>query len=874
MAQNSALNSTNSSQNSQKNALNSSLNSSQNAQANLSSKQNAQNSQENSSQNSKNAPNSAISQERQKNSALNLKNYFSLNKLKSKLKEHFARYDSFYLFLVLAYAFSVLCRLYWVWWASDFDSFKFNDSLMIISNDGYVFAEGARDKIAGFHQPNDLSFIDSPLAILTYFVYKLTPFSFESIILYMSVFLSSLIVVPVLLIARIYGNLKAGFVAALLASVANSYYNRTMAGYFDTDMLVISLPMLLIYCMLRFIIKKDALSLIAMPLIMIFYLWYYPSSYTLNCALIALFVLYALVFHRKETIFYFAGVLMMISLSNFAWYYESALITLLFALWGFKNEWFKLKFIIVIFVFAFVFVALSGGFDAIWYQLSFYIFKSDVLNVAQSFAYFNVSQTIQEASNIGLSMFMQRISASELAFLLSCFGLVLLLKQHKSFILALPMLALGFLALRGGLRFTIYAVPVMALGFGFGLFWLISQIQKFKSKLGQIRFSELFYSTRIYQILFVTYIILFVYFCMINLEFVNKDSIMLILRQFGFLTQLLFLSVFGLIFFEMLRAKYLNLARYFVILVALFFSLGYAFLHIYTYKASSVFNHNEVLILNSLKGIADREDYVVAWWDYGYPVRYYSDVKTLVDGGKHLGKDNFFASFVLSQNERAGANLARLAVEYTEKSFYERNDTLLQSDLLKAMMRDYAAGETSNDALIFLNSLKKSNFTLKTPKTRDIFVYMPLRMAMIFSTVASFSKIDLATGEINSPFVFSTAMNLGALEDGSYALSNGMVLANDFTALYVSNRALKIHSITDFNSIKNKDFKQTLVDENGDFFVFYFKENFGLPVQFIIMDKTMFESAFVQMFFFENYDKSLYELVLSEKEAKVYKLKK
>lgn len=874
MAQNSALNSTNSSHNSQKNALNSNLNSSQNAQANLSSKQNAQNSQENSNQNSKNAPNSAISQERQKNSALNLKNYFSLNKLKSKLKEHFARYDSFYLFLVLAYAFSVLCRLYWVWWASDFDSFKFNDSLMIISNDGYVFAEGARDKIAGFHQPNDLSFIDSPLAILTYFVYKLTPFSFESIILYMSVFLSSLIVVPVLLIARIYGNLKAGFVAALLASVANSYYNRTMAGYFDTDMLVISLPMLLIYCMLRFIIKKDALSLIAMPLIMIFYLWYYPSSYTLNCALIALFVLYALVFHRKETIFYFAGVLMMITLSNFAWYYESALITLLFALWGFKNEWFKLKFIIVIFVFAFVFVALSGGFDAIWYQLSFYIFKSDVLNVAQSFAYFNVSQTIQEASNIGLSMFMQRISASELAFLLSCFGLILLLKQHKSFILALPMLALGFLALRGGLRFTIYAVPVMALGFGFGLFWLISQIQKFKSKLGQIRFSELFYSTRIYQILFVTYIILFVYFCMINLEFVNKDSIMLILRQFGFLTQLLFLSVFGLIFFEMLRAKYLNLARYFVILVALFFSLGYAFLHIYTYKASSVFNHNEVLILNSLKGIADREDYVVAWWDYGYPVRYYSDVKTLVDGGKHLGKDNFFASFVLSQNERAGANLARLAVEYTEKSFYERNDTLLQSDLLKAMMRDYAAGETSNDALIFLNSLKNPNFTLKTPKTRDIFVYMPLRMAMIFSTVASFSKIDLATGEINSPFVFSTAMNLGALEDGSYALSNGMVLANDFTALYVNNRALKIHSITDFNSIKNKDFKQTLVDENGDFFVFYFKENFGLPVQFIIMDKTMFESAFVQMFFFENYDKSLYELVLSEKEAKVYKLKK
>lgn len=771
----------------------------------------------------------------------------------SRLREHYNEHKLFYLCILLAYAFSVACRLYWVWWASDFEEFKFNEQLMIISNDGYAFAEGARDMIAGFHQPNDLSFFGSPLSTLTYYFYTLTPFSFESIILYMSVFLSSLIVVPILLIARLYGKVSVGVIAALVASIANSYYNRTMAGYYDTDMLVIVLPLLLIYCMLRFIIKKDALSLISMPLIMIFYLWYYPSSYTLNCAMIVLFVIYAFIFHRKETPFYVAAVLMMISLSNEPWYYEIALITLLFALWGFKNEWFKLKFIIIIFILAFAFVALSGGFNAIWYQLSFYIFKSENLGIAQSFVYFNVSETIQEASRIGLSMFMQRISASEIAFLCACAGLILLIKEHKSALLMLPMLALGFLALRGGLRFTIYAVPVMALGFGYGVVWGVERIKKLNFD------TTSFLKTRIYEILCVVFALIFGF-----LAFYLTSS---------FFAQLAFLCVFALIFTALLRAKLLRFARIFVLFVAFFFSVGYALIHIYNYKASSVFSKSEVLNLNALKSLAGREDYVVAWWDYGYPIRYYSDVKTLADGGKHLGKDNFYPSFVLSAHERGAANMARLAVEYTEKSFADKNDTLLQTDLLKAMMRDYAYEDKAGNEVLFLNALNSPNFKANTPKTRDIFVYMPVRMAMIFSTVASFSKIDLRTGNINKPFVFSTAVALGA-QDGVYVLSNGMQISSDFTSVFIDGKALGIHSLIEFNSIKEKDFKTTPVSENGAFYVFYLKENFGVPVQFIIMDETMFNSAFVQMFFFENYDKSLFELVINEKDAKIYKLKR
>jgi len=66
------------------------------------------------------------------------------------------------------------------------------------------------------------------------------------------------------------------------------------------------------------------------------------------------------------------------------------------------------------------------------------------------------------------------------------------------------------------------------------------------------------------------------------------------------------------------------------------------------YRVPSVFTKDEVKVLDRLKNIASREDYVVAWWDYGYPIRYYSDVKTLVDGARHSGNINFPVSFAPS----------------------------------------------------------------------------------------------------------------------------------------------------------------------------------------------------------------------------------
>ncbi len=93
------------------------------------------------------------------------------------------------------------------------------------------------------------------------------------------------------------------------------------------------------------------------------------------------------------------------------------------------------------------------------------------------------------------------------------------------------------------------------------------------------------------------------------------------------------------------------------------------FYQIINYKAPTVFSQKEASKLDELKKIAQREEYVVAWSDYAYPIRYNSDVKTVADGGKHLGKDKYFPNFILSKDQTAAPNMATLTVEYKEKSF-------------------------------------------------------------------------------------------------------------------------------------------------------------------------------------------------------------
>ena len=696
-------------------------------------------------------------------------------------------------YILIAFAFSVAMRMVWVYQFSGYAQFMHNGQFMINTNDGYFWAEGARDILAGFHQENDSSSILTAPAKLTAFFATVLPFSFESIIFYMSAFLSSLIVVPIILIAKNLKNLEMGLIAALLASIAWSYYNRTMVGYYDTDMLNIVLPMFLLWSIIWAINTNEDKYLLITAIDILVYRWWYPQSYSLEFSFFGLILLYTLIFDRKNLYNYKLLAIMMFAMMNL-----SGLVRLPIVLGVFyvlKQPRYD-RYIYYIFGISLVAFFISGGFNPIWGQLKGYVFTTSVSSADSGLKlhFFSVMQTIREAGHIPFETFANRISGHTITFLLSLVGYAWLCYKHRIMIFALPMVGLGFLAYVGGLRFTIYAVPVMAMGVAF----LITE------------------STR-----YIT----------------DKKSI-----------------------------RYLS---YVVFTLAILFP---NYKHIEAYRVPTVFNANEVKVLEKLKSKAQREDYVISWWDYGYPIRYYADVKTLSDGGKHSGSVNFPVSFILTHPQQESVKLARLDVEYTEKAFkiQKQNEELNESKKIKLftnieeMTKDYGFRDTND----FLLSLQMD---MKLPKkTRDIYLYLPHRMLEIYPTIVIFSNLDLMNGSKKSNPFYYVSKNFKETKD-SINLGSGVVFSKNNSTIKIRNQVIKLRRIvqTYYDKKMVLHSKVQKLNNNAPLSLIYM----SAFKTFLLVDEATYNSLYVQLMVLENYNKNLFEKVIVSPYAKVYKLK-
>jgi dolichyl-diphosphooligosaccharide--protein glycosyltransferase/undecaprenyl-diphosphooligosaccharide--protein glycosyltransferase len=721
------------------------------------------------------------------------------------------------LYITIAFLFSVGMRMIWVYQFSGAEQFMFNGQFIINTNDGFFYAEGARDLLSGtstnssadsffdkFHQPNDLSPVTSATAKLTAFFAFILPFSFESIILYLPVFLSSLVVIPVILIAKNLKNLEMGLIAALLSSIAWSYYNRTMVGYFDTDMLNIVLPTILLWSIIWAIRTNEDKYLLITALDIIVYRWWYPQSYALEFAFIGLILFYTLVWDRKNLYNYKLIALMMFAMMNVDGFIRLPIVLAVF--YGFRylkeipNQVWNdgtssssgltrgtiEKLVYYTFSISIVAFLITGGFNPIWAKLQPYVF-GNVLDQAQQglgLHFYAVMQTVREAGKIPFEVFANRISGHTVTFLLSLVGYAWLAYKHRIMLLALPMLGLGFLAYVGGLRFTIYAVPVLALGIAF-----------------------------------------------------------LITEGIKYITDKKIVKIFSTV---MLTA---------IILIP-------NISHIVEYKVPTVFKKDEVKVLDDLKSQVDREDYFVAWWDYGYPIRYYADVKTLIDGGKHGGSVNFPVSFILTNPQNLAAKMARLDVEYTEKRF-ESNSSFASSNI-EQITKDYGFNDTND----FLYSLQTD---IKLPKkTRDIYFYLPYRMLDIYPTVNAFSNLDLMSGQqYKRPFFYATSRF--EQKENTVYLGRGVSLNLSTNTVQIGQNTHPIRrfTATGYDRSGNIIVNENLINLASNISVVYMRSY----NKFLVVDEATYNSTYIQMMVLEKYNKELFEPVSLTPLVKVYKLK-
>jgi len=688
--------------------------------------------------------------------------------------------------MLLAYIFSFAIRLIWVYQFQDNPNFYWNGQLMINTNDGYFFAAGAQKELFGLHMENPRVFgmWDYGVIFFTTVLTKFTPFSLETIILYMPTVISSLVVIPIILIARLYKQTLWGFFAALLGSIAWSYYNRTMTGYYDTDMFSAMAPMFILYFLMKSTIDFNLRSALYAALAIVVYPFLYDQGQAIVYAMGIIYAVYMVWFHREEKTTYASLILIFIALmplgisKPFVYVLQLLLVGLVYVL--LKQERIKEKELMIVSAVLFLlFLFLGNVFGLIFYK----IFAYTVTGTKEAGLHFYaVNQTVREAGQIPFSVFANRISGSTVGVILSLVGYIVLVLRHKAFILALPLVGIGVFALWGGLRFTVYAVPVAAMSVIY-LFHVVT-----------------------------TYV-------------TDKKSIYLLAMS---------LLTLGML--------YPNIT------------------HIVGYKVPTVLNKAEVQDLVNLDELSQGKDYTLSWWDYGYPVWYYSDTSTLIDGGKH-DNDNFIISKIMqTTSPELAANLSRLAVE----TYVDSNYSVVADTLFKNGKKD------QKDPNILLTELQSRDYHLPE-KSRDVYLYLPYRMLNIFPTVAVFGNLDLTTGKPERRIIFYPTSAVSNKE-GVISFANGIVFdaKKGIVSMGPQQIPVKQFVLTSQTSKGETDVRAETFHENGTLMVIYMK-SYG---QFIVLDRETFDSMYVQMFILGKYDKDLFELVVSSPYSKIYKLKR
>jgi len=740
----------------------------------------------------------------------------------------FLKKNEVYLYILIAFIFSLSIHLMWQFVYGDNPNYYLNGQLMINTNDGYFFASGVQKELWGLHQPNPLvpSIYDRGLVFVTYYLAKFLPVSLDTLIFYMPAVFASFVVIPLVLIGKLYNNAFWGFLSALIASIAWSYYNRTLVGYYDTDMFALSIPVFILYFLLKSVKTFELKSILyAALLISLYEFLYLPGKtvvYAIGLAYI-LYLAYLYYFEKKGTIVFKFAILILLALSKYYMpiftetVFKLVLVSVVYLLL-LKRE-FNLKELAIVGAILIVYFFISSeALLSIWHK----VIRYTATGVTQEgLHFFGVHQTISEASGIpmfpdgtGRNNVSYRIIGSVVGFLIFIAGYVVLAFRHKEFLIALPLVGIGLFAHWGGLRFTVYAVPIAALSSIYLLYILSEYI---KDKRAQVVF----------------------------------------------------------------------------MLVATAALLYPNIMHTKQYNPGTVFSTKEVKDLIKLNDISQPKDFTLTWWDYGYPIWYYSDTISLIDGGKHH-EDNFVISkILLSKSPQFAYNFARIAVEeYAQKDkiLKEIEDGKLTIDnapkkfkftnkdgdiyipnshtpIIKTLLR--ADQKDQKDPNSYLAKLEESDINLPK-KTRDIFLYAPLKMSNIFITISQFGNIDLKSGKtLNKLWFYPTYAvsqkgNLITFSNGVlFDYKNGVLIVKD------GKIDVKYFITTQIQKDGNIKIMPKKYAHDGDKIVFFIQNT----RRFILMDSNTFKSNYVQMFLLGNYDKNLFDLVIKTPYSRVYKLK-
>ena len=426
-------------------------------------------------------------------------------------------YSNFYILNKFSIHFlfiTILCSIHFGFHYLDFKLLLDNpknfisNTLILTSFDAYHYAKGTREFLEIlnapsvqriFHALSTLPF----LSLLGGILAKCTSLSFS--LGFSSVIFSATLAPTLYALTYFNLNLLAqkryfsknslafiAFLASLIALFLPSFYQRVGAGYFDTDMLLLTLPLCALLFLLRFIQTQRFLSLVLFVLFGFLAINWHNGIQNLFLLGFLLFlcveILCALRLHvTSKTHLMLASVFFVILTPS-----PFCLLTLIILLLAFrlypKGIWFY-------FGIAIIYATTFGLFNPLIAQINAYIFGST--QHASNLVFASVVNAILETSPTTLSVLVAR-SGGILIFTLGILGFGILLYNaififFKALIslqnpnkpllylslFLLPFCFLGFFSLKLGVRFSFFLVPLIALGVALSLLFFYAKCYRY-----------------------------------------------------------------------------------------------------------------------------------------------------------------------------------------------------------------------------------------------------------------------------------------------------------------------------------------------------------------------------------------------------------
>jgi len=269
------------------------------------------------------------------------------------------------------------------------------------------------------------------------------------------------------------------------------------------------------------------------------------------------------------------------------------------------------------------------------------------------------------------------------------------------------------------------------------------------------------------------------------------------------------------------------------------------------YNAPPILINDEATVLNAIGEITQPHDKVIAWWDYGYEIHYFSGRQTIASGAASP-QQLFTLSTILSNSDaKLVANFSHLLSESGTEGIEQRMKNNLKTG------KPIFVGLNSTDADISKNTHAK-------------YIYMPARMIDIFPTIYSMSNKNLLTGE---KFPYTLYIGKNAKKIGPQWEIDSSIKINLETGLMNSPQgSIKIAQYIEVdpsNGAKPKTNVTLYKDATSKISLVFFK---GYN-KIMLLDENALNSAFIKMFFFEEFDPNLFELRIRNNHAKLYRVK-